>query len=77
MSEIFFFMISSNDSKLLVTNLTFNPNEFNSFITFPTLGPPSVTKRTITGFSLPATNPNPSVGLRCSKTFRGWGGDTS
>jgi hypothetical protein len=42
--------------------------------TFCTLGPPSVTNLTITGFSLPATKPNPNVGLRCKTTSRGSGG---
>lgn len=43
----------------------------------PMLGPPSVTKRTITGRSLPATKPKPKLGLRCSKTRRGSGGCSS
>lgn len=35
---------------------------------------PGVTERTTTGFSLPATNPNPSTGSLLISTFRGVGG---
>lgn len=35
---------------------------------------PGVTERTTTGFSLPATNPNPSTGSLLISTFRGAGG---
>lgn len=46
-------------------------------LTLLTLGPPSVTNRTITGRSLPATNPNPIVGLRLRTTNLGSGGFSS
>lgn len=51
--------------------------KMEKFITLSTLGPPSVTKRTITGFSLPATKPKPIFGFRCSTTRRGSGGFSS
>lgn len=35
---------------------------------------PGVTERTTTGFSLPATKPNPSTGSLLISTFRGAGG---
>lgn len=47
-------------------------------ITLSTLGPPSVTNLTITGFSEPATNPNPRAGDLSNVTGRGSGiGDGS
>lgn len=49
---------------------------FNVY-TLSTLGPPSVTNRTITGRSLPATKPKPIMALRVSVTRRGSGGLSS
>lgn len=42
-------------------------------LTLSTLGPPSVTNLTITGFSDPATNPNPKEGDRSRVMVRGSG----
>lgn len=43
-------------------------------LTLSTLGPSGVTYLTITGFSLPATNPNPFLAQRFKTTSRGSGG---
>lgn len=45
-------------------------------ISFPSEGPPGVTERTTTGFSLPATNPKPRTGSLRIATVRGAGGRT-
>lgn len=42
-------------------------------VTLLALGPPSVTNRTMTGFSDPATNPNPKVEERSRVTVLGIG----
>lgn len=48
-------------------------SKYNILRTLSTLGPPSVTKRTMTGFSDPATKPNPRAGFRSRVTVRGSG----
>lgn len=45
----------------------------DSKCTLSTLGPPSVTNRTMTGFSEPATKPKPNAADRSKVTLRGSG----
>lgn len=46
---------------------------FVKMLTLSTLGPPSVTNLTMTGFSEPATKPKPRAGDRSRVTVRGSG----